>query len=490
MTAAIKPETHSRPDIWPGLPPRKMAVLYLLVCLFPLSLATLSHTTPLDRWEAFGAALGLTALVAMLVQILSSGRFRRISGGMGVDRIMAFHKIAAYWVLLAVLLHPLAYVLPTFLDDPARGMERLIAYHVMPQFLTGVIAMAALLMLVVSSVMRAWLQYELWRGTHVVLTLIALGFGLHHALTVGRLSAIGPLHGLIWGIGAAAFVAMAVLYGWRWLLIHRQTWRLDKTVKLADRIWELEIVPAAGVAPLDYKAGQFVWMTEGARRFPLWDHPFSIASSPQEDRLRLIIKEVGDFTRKVVRLPAGTPIGIDGPYGTFTLERHPGQTILLIAGGVGIAPIMGLLRDLAARGDPRPIRVAYAVGQADNLACLPELEATKAQLDLRVMLISETAPKDWRGETGFLDHGKLSALLEGCDPSQTVAMICGPGPMVTAVADTLLDIGLPMDNVVYERFDYAGGLSARQDRRRTFGMVSLLLVLMLVVAGLSQILLL
>jgi hypothetical protein len=47
-----------------------------------------------------------------------------------------------------------------------------------------------------------------------------------------------------------------------------------------------------------------------------------------------------------------------------------------------------------------------------------------------------------------------------------VALMCGPGPMVAAVADTLEDLGLPRDRIVYERFDYAGGHASRQDRRR------------------------
>ncbi|MFO8128242.1 MAG: iron reductase, partial [Yoonia sp.] len=49
--------------------------------------------------------------------------------------------------------------------------------------------------------------------------------------------------------------------------------------------------------------------------------------------------------------------------------------------------------------------------------------------------------------------------------------ICGPGPMVAAVSDALLDLGLPMNNVVYERFDYAGSAS-RQDRRRTLNFLA------------------
>lgn len=404
---------------------------------------------------------------------------------MGIDRIMAFHKFAAYWVLLALLLHPLAYVLPTFLDDPSRGAERLMAYLMLPAYRSGVVALLALGLLVVTGVARAAFRYEAWRASHVILALLILGGGLHHALTIGRLSAYGPLQWGWWVAGSIVAVALAVLYGWRWAALHRQPWRLRAVEKKADRIWELDIEPATGTAPMRYHAGQFAWMTEGARRFPLFDHPFSIASSPQDRGLSFIIKEAGDFTRTIGDLAPGTPIGIDGPYGTFTLERHQGDHIVLIAGGVGIAPIMGVLRDLVARRDPRPVRVAYGAGRPENMACLDEIESAKSVLDLKVMLISETPSEGWMNQTGLLDRGKLSDLLEGLDPGRAVALICGPGPMVTSVSDTLFDMGIPMGNIVYERFDYSGGLSARQDRRRTLGFLGLFMVLGVFVALLS-----
>ena len=219
------------PGTWPGLSASAMAVVYLGVCLSPVMLAGLANTVPLDRWEAFGAGLGVAGLVAMVVQFLTSGRFRRVSGGMGIDRIMAFHKIAAWWVVLAFALHPMAYVLPTFLDDPARGVERLVAYHLLPTYRSGVIALSALLLLVTAGVARDLFRYEVWRGSHVILALMALGGGLHHALTAGRLSAIGPLHLFWWGAAGVSVLAMVVLYGWRWIRLHRHPWVLRRIEK-------------------------------------------------------------------------------------------------------------------------------------------------------------------------------------------------------------------------------------------------------------------
>jgi len=446
-----------------------LAFVYLAICLSPLVLIVLRPAVaPFGPWERAGAATGLVALSAMAIQFLTSGRFEGVSGRLGIDRIMEFHKIAAWAVLLALILHPFLYVVPTWIANPDLGQERLTAYLTLPHYRSGVVALGALVLLVPGAFLRDRLPgpYEFWRATHVLLALVAVGGGLHHALTVGRISAVGAVHGLWWIVAATVTLVMAVLYGWRWYRLHAHPWRLASVTRLADRTWELDIQPAPGTPDLRYKAGQFVWMTEGARRFPLLDHPFSIADSPLRKGLSLIVKEAGDFTNRIGSLAPGTPIGIDGPHGSFTLDRNEARAFALVAGGVGIAPIMSLLRHLVARRDPRPVRIAYAVGDPANFACLPEIEAAGHVLDLKVLLVSEKGGDGFSGETGRLDRARLAALLEGLDPGDVEVLMCGPGPMVSAVSDALFDLGVPPGQVEYERFDYAGGLGSRQDRRR------------------------
>ncbi|MFW3613980.1 ferredoxin reductase family protein [Billgrantia antri] len=449
------------------LPGPALAAFYLGVVLLPLAVALFGRAAPADPWERAAAALGMIAVVAMAVQFVTSGRFNRVSCHLGIDKIMAFHKIAAWWVLVAVVLHPLLYVLPTWLEAPTLGYERLEIYLTSPHYRSGVVAWAAFALLLVTSLLREQLpwRYEVWRATHLPLGVLAVAGSLHHAFAAGRFTAASPLPSLWLAAGAAVAVVVGVLYGWRWLKLHRRPWRLTGVLRVADRMWELQVEPAPGTPPLVYRAGQFVWLTVGRRRFPLLDHPFSLSDSPLDPGSRLIIKEVGDFTSKVGELEPGTPIGLDGPYGEFVLEGSEAEAVILIAGGVGIAPIMGLLRDMLARGERRPVRLAFAVGAPANFACLGEIEAARAHLDLRVLLLSETPAPDYRGEVGRLDRQRLSTLFEGLDPARSVVLMCGPGGMVTAVSDALLDVGMPMDRILYERFDYAAG-SSRQDRRR------------------------
>lgn len=452
-----------------------LAAGYLVLIALPLALALTLRVAPAHPWEGLAAALGIAGLVGMVVQFVTSGRFEAVSGKLGIDRIMAFHKAAAWWLLLGLLLHPFLYVLPTWVADRALGVERFVTYLTAPHYRSGVIGWAALILLVLWAGLRDRLppRYEVWRGAHVALALVAVIAGLHHALGTGRFSAAGPVWA-VW-LAAALIVAavMATLYGVRFWRLQARPWRLAGITRLPGRMWELDIQPASGTPPMPFHAGQFVWMTVGNRRFPLFDHPFSIASSPTRPGLSLIIKEAGDFTATVGRIAPGTPIGIDGPYGEFTLEDHDDGPILLIAGGVGIAPVIGLIRDLVARRDPRPIRLIYAAGKPENFACLPEIAAAQERLDLQVLPISETEGPGWQGAVGRLTPERLRGLMQGLDPTRTVALMCGPGGMVTAVSDMLFDLGLPMAHVDYERFDYAGGASSRLDRRRSLQVLAI-----------------
>ena len=76
---------------------------------------------------------------------------------------------------------------------------------------------------------------------------------------------------------------------------------------------------------------------------------------------------------------------VDGPRGIFTLQPHESATgIGLIAGGVGIAPILGILRQMRANGDPRPVRLIFANRHAGQIPYRDELDGLSVSLDYRV----------------------------------------------------------------------------------------------------------
>lgn len=447
-----------------GLSGTGLAGLYLLIIALGLAIPVLADAPPDHAWGEAATALGIVALAMMALQFFSSGRFRGLSGRIGIDRSIAFHRFAARVLLLFVLLHPLLYTVPTFLADPGRGWDRLTMMFLGERARTGVIAWVAVILIVVLAVLRdrVRMPYEAWRGLHAVLGIIALAAATEHALAVGTYAREWVMQVYWYALAAAALGTLVVVYVWRTLSFRRDPWRLARNERKARGLWELTFHRVADT-PLPYRAGQFVWLSTAPRRFPLFDHPFSIASSPRERELRLIIKEAGDYTDRIGELPEGTLAGIDGPHGAFTADDPDAKAFLLLAGGVGIAPILGILRDFDAAGETRPIRVIVAVGTQDRLLGKQEIEAMAERLDLRVWFVVEEPDSTWQGETGRVDRAMLERALEGLPRNGTISLACGPTVFMTKTADTLIELGLDAAKVHYERFDYDEGTLSRID---------------------------
>src|SRR5690606_11363570 len=96
--------------------------------------------------------------------------------------------------------------------------------------------------------------------------------------------------------------------------------------------------------------GQFVLVRFLSARFGMEEHPFTVSQMVTDGRLRLSIRNSGDFTAAIPKLKIGTPVVVSGPFGRFTAEKAITDKRLFIAGGIGITPIRAMLEE-AARDD-------------------------------------------------------------------------------------------------------------------------------------------
>jgi predicted ferric reductase len=154
--------------------------------------------------------------------------------------------------------------------------------------------------------------------------------------------------------------------------------------------------------------------------YSLHEHPFSLASSAERpDRLEFAIKELGDFTNGIGRVPPGTAAFVDGPHGSFSPDLSGAAGFVLIAGGIGIAPFMSVLRTMADRGDPRPVLLVYGEKRWDDVAFREELDELRQRIALDVVFVLERPPDDWTGEVGFVNQEMLLRVLPRSASSAT-----------------------------------------------------------------------
>ncbi len=428
-----------------------LAPLYLLVVLSPLVLAWALGAPPRRPWEDLGSALGMLAFSLILVECVLSGRFKSVSRRIGMDVTMRVHQLMARSALVFALLHPLFYRgAPSGGPRPWDTTRALSVTTDFPSLASGVLAYVLLPSLVVLALRRnaAGQSYETWRLLHGLGALAIAGLLLHHALSAGRYAAHPATAGLWVGMTAVAAGSLVVVYVVEPLRQRARPWRVASVEQPAPGHWTLTLAPE-GHRGLRFAAGQFVWLNVGHSAFSLRENPFSIASAPlQGPRLAFVIKEAGDFTGSLGKIAPGTRAYVDGPFGNLTVDGRTEPGVALIAGGVGIAPLLSILRQLRASDDVREVRLVYGSRTEEELLYRDELQAAGA-----VPVLSEP-DADWKGERGLVDGPLLDRVLGPERFRDWLFVLCGPAAMLESVEAELLQRGTPRRRILSERFDY------------------------------------
>jgi len=426
--------------------------VYLVLALFPC-LVLLYGDMPggYGFWWDFSMALGFAAASMMALMFFLTARFKRAALPFGVDIIYYFHKhislllflFAAAHAIILLTTEPVVWVMLR----PAQ-LNRYMA--------AGIVSLIMLALIVVSSLFRKEFQihYDNWRLIHAFLAAAAFILVLVHIEGVGYYIST-PAKRIIWGMIMGS-----------WLLLFLYV-RMVKPIRLLGKPYKVkEVIAEKGNAhtlvivpeqhqEFDFQPGQFVWLTMFHSPFSMKEHPFSISSSPeQKGELHFTIKELGDFSRRIKYAAPGQAVYIDGPYGSFSIDRHFSEKgYVFIAGGIGIAPIRSMLRTLADRGDLRTHTLFYAASTIEKLTFYEDLNALKERLDLKIIYLLEHSPEGWQGETGFLSN----MILERHLPEHFRELdyfICGPVPMIHLAEKKLHKLGVALHCLHSELFDF------------------------------------
>ena len=425
--------------------------LYVTLSLTPLLVAFVYRDhPPRDFWTEFSVALGFVALAMIGLQFAITARFRHIAAPYGIDIVLRFHRQISILAAALAVAHPM--ILFATRED-ALGLLNVLTAPWRARF--AVAATLALLVLVAISVWRRQLRlrYEHWRTAHGALAVLALAFALAHIELVGWYVDL-PWKRLLWAAMTLAVVCL-LLYV-RFVVpirLLRLPWVVDEVVAERGRAWTLMLRPVDHDG-IRFLPGQFAWLTIGRSPFAIEDHPFSFSSSAEDRELvAMTIKEAGDFTNGVGALTPGTPAYLEGPHGAFSIDRYEGKGCVFVAGGVGITPVMSMLRTLADRGDTRPQLLVYGARRWQDVTFREELEALRARLDLRIVYVLSEAPPDWQGARGRITAELLAGHLPDDDRAAYLYWVCGPPAMMDAAERSLLRAGVPWPSIYTERFN-------------------------------------
>ncbi|MFZ5761175.1 MAG: FAD/NAD(P)-binding protein [Thermodesulfobacteriota bacterium] len=214
----------------------------------------------------------------------------------------------------------------------------------------------------------------------------------------------------------------------------------------SEKLYQIQLIDPEERSRFSFRPGQFVMLELPG----IGEAPFSISSSPiRHGDIELCIRNVGNLTDFLTRVPRGTEVGISGPFGTsFPLEKMEGHDILLIAGGLGLVPLRApLFAVLENRSHYGNIDVIYGARNPAELLFTYQYDMWR-QFDINLSIIVDEADTAWQGPVG-----RITSILEkriaeiGSLQKNTYAIVCGPPVMFKFVCDMLIAARLPMQKI-------------------------------------------
>jgi NAD(P)H-flavin reductase len=200
----------------------------------------------------------------------------------------------------------------------------------------------------------------------------------------------------------------------------------------------------AGPSGFAFAAGQFNMLYAPG----IGEIPISISGDPAAGApLEHTIRSVGAVSAALCALQDGDAVGVRGPFGTdWSLGAAEGWDVVIVAGGIGLAPLRPAIRELLARRQAfGRVSVLYGARTPADLLFRDELEGWRGHLDVDVEVTVDAAGPDWRGSVGVVPQLLARARF---DAAGAVALVCGPEVMMRFTVQALLDARVDADRIL------------------------------------------
>ncbi len=398
-------------------------------------------------------SMGFVGLAIMALQFVNSARLKFLNQPYGTDLVYHFHRQIGIAAFLMVISHP---ILLFILDSRYLRLLNIFSAPWRARF--GVFAFLLLIVVVWMAEFRQKLKipYWFWKFWHGILATGMIALALTHIYTTGDYTDLFWKK-VLW-LGFSGMLILTVLYTRVLypLKLIRSPYKVTKVKQERGDVWTVGLQAVRGKG-LRFSPGQFAWLTAWKTPFSDSEHPFSLASSAEKpESIEMSIKNLGPFTAKIQALKPDDHVYVDGPYGSFSMDRFPeARNFVFIPGGIGVTPIMSMLRTMADRKDQRSIKLFYCNQIWDSVTFREEIEELQPRLNMETIYVIERPPQGWQGEAGFLN----AEILRKYVPSDwldtdTEVFLCGPAVMMNAVEKALLKAGFNEKKIHTERYAF------------------------------------
>ena len=434
----------------------KLITLYMGLLLLPLAIAGVfnPHSYQTLLYE-IGNGFALTGIVILLLQPLLASRFAWIERPFGLDIVIRFHKYMAIIAACLLLAHPL-------LLTAARGRIGLLVGVGVPFYIwIGRIALVLVLLSVLISLFqeRLGLRFEQWRLGHGLSASLIITLPVIHSWLAGEDLLTVPALRWYWIVLCGASISTFAYHRFiRPKTLDRHRYNVIDVHKETDDVWTVKLSPPERGTRYDYLPGQFQFLTfHRGRGLPVEEHHWTISSSPTElNYVSSTIKALGDFTSTIGETRPGDTATVHAPFGRFSYVLHPeDRDIVFVVGGIGITPVMSMLRHMRDTRWGGSALLIYANPNQHRIVFREELEemATDSHPRLRIVHVLSRPEEGWSGETGHVDREKIERFCDGRCAERSF-YVCGPPGLLKATIENLGALGVPDARIRIEIFSF------------------------------------
>jgi predicted ferric reductase len=381
------------------------------------------------------------------IMLILMSRSPWLERDMGAHRLARWHAWGGPLVIVLTVAHALAAVAAW----AAVTSNNLVAASNdllnLPGLVTASVGTVILMLIGCSSLrlVRRRISYEKWHFLHL-LTYLAVGLGFAHQLA-------GPdIAGRRWLQIAWALMytyAFALVVRWRVLQPLFQLWRhrlrVERVRQEAPDVFSV-LMSGRHLDELRAEPGQFFRWRFLTRETWRSAYPFSLSAPPTGHVLRITVKARGDGTRRLFKMPGGTLVFAEGPYGALTGRRRRRPRVLLIAGGVGITPMRTLFEKIDLPG--KDVTLVYRASQEQDLVLKHELDEIAERSGSRVVYLVGPS-SDSRNDMSAHALNRIVGDLSDHD-----VYLCGSPRLASRVRGSLMDSGFPRHQLHEERFSF------------------------------------
>jgi len=268
-----------------------------------------------------------------------------------------------------------------------------------------------------------------------------------------RLDALKVVWIALFAAGAAAYVWHRLV---RPLLLKREAYTVTDVRQETKDVWTVTLKPPAGVNLYDYLPGQFHFLT--LRRdpiLPVEEHHWAISSSPTElGIVSSTIKESGDFTATIGKTKPGDTALVLAPFGRFSYLLHPDERdFVFIAAGIGITPLMSMLRHMRDTQGDVSVLLLYGNRCEQDIVFRDELAEMERgdRPRLKVVHVLSKAGGQWQSEKGRIEHDTIRRHCVD-ELAAKAFYVCAPEAMTKNVITCLKAHGVKDSRIHFEFF--------------------------------------